>query len=586
MSSYGNPQQHNIDPGQPVPQQPYGYQPQAYVEQAPPTANAGGQPPYQPPGGYTPGPPPGPRPRRRGPIVLASVLAVALVAAIGAFVFFQFVWTSGPDPAERFPSTASMYVEVNFDPSFDQTPKLLERLNKFEGLDYDDTNDMLADLLEEAGLDDIDGEDDLGWLGRRHGLAMWEHDGAPYGVVNLASTDSDAAQAGLDKIRESAELTEDQWAYSVGDDSVLMVVGDQGAAAALEAAESEAGSAPLSESDAYSEARSWLEGDQLLVYWLDVNAVTEMAEAMGEDDLGAVESVYSGNLIAGFSAFDDGFELSYRLFGDQDDPWTGSETLLDDMGRLPAADFAASADIPENLAEVAEEWMSELEGMSGDGETAVEPDVEGGPLTDDEYAEYQALDEQWWNDTLAAEDEARYAELEERYWNYGTEDEPMYTEDDGYGADMASAFGSIEEVVDLLSGAQLSLTADFPAEGEEFDPESIFASVLLADDRAAELESLVDDMSGGEALPEGVEVDGSQLSFQGGNVGDGHLADDDRFADFAEVAPDSAALAVWVDMTDLTEYEEFHEAEPLSAFAWAHGTVDGDGTGVARLYIK
>src|SRR5690606_5031729 len=121
--------------------------------------------------------------------------------------------------------------------------------------------------------------------------------------------------------------------------------------------------------------------------------------------------------IVGLSAFDDGFELSYRLFGDEDDPWTGSETLLDDMGRMPASDVVAVADIPDDLAEVTEGWMSEL-----GGETATEPAEGPGPLTDEEYEEYLELEEQWWNDTLAPEDEERYAELEERYWAYGTED--------------------------------------------------------------------------------------------------------------------------------------------------------------------
>ncbi|GAB3992432.1 hypothetical protein GCM10029992_01360 [Glycomyces albus] len=41
---------------------------------------------------------------------------------------------------------------------------------------------------------------------------------------------------------------------------------------------------------------------------------------------------------------------------------------------------------------------------------------------------------------------------------------------------------------------------------------------------------------------------------------------------------------MWVDLEWAGEYEP--EMEPLSAFAFAHGTVDGDDTGVARLYLK
>ncbi|MCH7232039.1 hypothetical protein L0U85_14410 [Glycomyces sp. L485] len=584
MSSYNGPQQYNAGP-EPGPYGPQ--QPRPYVEQQPPPPNAGGQPPYPPPGAYTPMPPPPPRPRRRGTVVLASVLSIALLAGIGAFVFFNHVWTSGPDPAERFPSSAAMYVEVNFDPSFDQTPKLLEHLNKFEGLDYDDTDDMLADLLEEAGLDDVDAEEDLAsWLGRRHGFAVWEYDGKPYGVVNLASTDAEAAESGLEKIRTAAGVATEEWAFSVGDDSVLMVLGDGGAREALAAAESEAGASPLSESDGYEQARSWLDGDQLLVYWIDTEGVADIAAAMGEEEeFAAFETMYSGDLIAGLSAFDDGFELSYRLFGDQDDPWTGSEDLLDDMAALPAGDIAAVADLPDELAELSEEWMSELEG-DGAAETGeAHPEGEG-PLTDQEYAEYQELDDQWWNDTLAAEDQARYEELENRYWQYGTEDEPNSYEDYSTGPDFEEAFGSVKEFTDLLSGARLSFSASFPAEGEDFDPETVFASVVLAGDQAEALEALISEHAGEEELPEGIEVDGSTLSFEGADVEEGRLGDDDRFADFAAGAPDSAALAVWVDMSDVVEYEDLEGAEPLSAFAWAHGTVDGDGTGLARLYLE
>jgi hypothetical protein len=469
-----------------------------------------------------------------------------------------------------------MYAEFNFDPSFDQTPKLLEHLNKFDGLDYEDTDDIIAEILEESGLEGVDAEKDISsWLGRRHGMAAWEHDAAMYLVVNLASTDADAAEAGLEKIRESAEADADQWAYTVNDDSVLMVFGDEDAPAALEAAQSEAESSPLSNSADYEQARSWLEGDQLIVTWIDVNAFLDMAETMGDEEaLASVESLYTGHGIVGLSAFDDGFELSYRLFGDEDDPWTGSEELLAAMGEMPGSDVALTAEIPEDLAALTEELTSELEGSGGSG---------GAALTAAEYEEYLELDEQWWNDTLAPEDEERYEELEDRYWRYGTEQDPW---DGGYGTGTDEIIDSAQEIFDLISGAQLSLALDLPEGDGDFDPETLFVSMVLADDRAAELEQLIDDLSSGEELPPGTEVDGSEISYTGGDVAGGTLADDDRFASFAEAAPDKAALGVWIDLKDMHTYEGLAEAEPLSAFAWAHGTVDGDGTGLARLYLK
>ncbi|WP_199040586.1 hypothetical protein [Glycomyces salinus] len=558
MSSYNNPQQYRFEPnGQPPqpPQQPppqYQHQPyqqpgqpqyqqpppgpppvQPYVEGAPPVAPGGGQPPHFPPGAYTPAPPPPPRPRRRGRVAIASILSVALLLGVGAFVFFQFVWTTGPDPAERFPSSTSMYAEINLDPSFDQTPKLLEHLSRFEGADFDDTDDFWQQLIDESGLEGVEAERDLtSWLGRRHGVAMWEHDGSPYAVVNLASTDADAAREGMERLVEAAGAPEEELAYTVNEDSVLIVGGAGNAQAALEAVQTEAETSPLSDSSGYDEARSWLDGDQLLVYWIDADAVTEMAAAMGEEeDLAGFEEAFSGHAIMGVSAFDEGFELTYRHFGTEDSIWTGSEDLMDNFGELPASGFAVSADIPDDLSEATEEWMDEFEDLTSN--------------------------------------------------DYCVEDE-----DYGYGEDCGSTggmFTGADEIIDLLSGAQLSFAADVPSNGSDFDPETILFRAILSEDRAQDLEDLVAEATEGE-MPEGVEVDGSELTYQGANVADGTLADDSRFGSFADAAPDNTALAVWVDLEWAGEYES--EVEPLSAFAFAHGTVDGDDTGVARLYLK
>ncbi|GAB3992435.1 hypothetical protein GCM10029992_01370 [Glycomyces albus] len=424
---------------------------QPYVEGAPPVAPGGGQPPHFPPGAYTPAPPPPPQPRRRGRIAIASILSVALLLGVGAFVFFQFVWNTGPDPAERFPSTASMYAEINLDPSFDQTPKLLEHLSQFEGVDFDDTDDMWQDLIDQSGLEGVEAERDISsWLGRRHGFAMWEHEGAPYAVVNLASTDADAAQEGMDRIVEAAGVSEEELAYTVTEDSVLLVGGEGDVQGALDAVQTEAESSPLSDASGYDEARSWLDGDQLLVYWIDADAVTEMAAAMGEEeDLSGIEDL-SGHAIMGVSAFDEGFELTYRHFGAEDSIWTGSEDLMDNFAELPASDIAVSADIPDDLSEVTEEWMDEFENLTSS--------------------------------------------------DYCVEDE-----DYGYGGDCGSSggmFSGAEEVIDLLSGAQLSLVADVPSDGSEFDPETVLFKAILSEDRAQDLEDLVAEATEGE-MPEG-----------------------------------------------------------------------------------
>jgi hypothetical protein len=594
MSSDANPQYQQY-PGPPSGPQyaqqppPGAYQPAQqpvpYIES--PQQGGGGQPPYLPPGAYVPVPPPPPRGGRGAKVAVAAILSVVLIAAVGAVVLFKFVLKGGPDPAESFPASASMYLEVNLDPSFDQTPKLLEHLSKFEDLDYDTTDDLLADLLEESGLEGVDAEEDLSsWLGNRHGLAMWDFNEQPYAVVSLASTDSGKAEDGLAKIRAAAGVEEDQMAYTVEDDHVLMVVGETGAADALDAAKSEAGSDPLSASSGYDEARSWLDGDQLAVYWVDMDAVAELAELTGES-AELFSQFYSGQLIAGFSAFDEGFELSYRLFGAEDDPWTGSEDLLAGMGDLPAADFAATAHVPENIGELADEALGAYEDLYA-GDAAAEPaQPAADPLTAEEYTEYLELETLYYAGTLTAEQETRYWELDARYWSAGTVEDP-WVDDYDYGPTPEEIRAQVTEFTDLLAGASLSFAGDFSAD-EGVNPESMLLSALLADDRAADLQALVEEFVAeeGGTLPEGITSEGSEISYTGSETASGTLSEDPRFSDFAAAAPDRSAAAVWIDFAAAAETfpEDFEGAQALSAFAWAHGSDDGDGTGVLRLYL-
>jgi hypothetical protein len=517
---------------------------------------------------------------------VAAILSVVLLAAVGAVVLFKFVLDRGPDPAESFPATASMYVELNLDPSFDQTPKLLDHLQKFEDLEeYEDTDALVEAFVDESGVEGVDAAEDISsWLGLRHGLATWEYEDETYAVLSLASTDANAAEEGMAQIRAASGGDESSFDYTVEDDHVLIVIGETDADKALAAAESEAADQPLAESDDYAEARSWLDGDQILVHWTDMDAVGDLAEMTTGSESDAVEDLYSGHLIYGFSAFDQGFEVTYRMFGDADHRWTGTDGLIDGMGELPASDFALAAYVPENVDEIAQGWLGFFEEFYGVDATATDVVVEA-PLTDAEYAEYTELDEQYWAGTLAAEDEERYWELDGRYWAAGTEDEPWVEET--YGPDFGEIETAVGDFTDLLAGATLSGGGNFSAE-DDVDPDSLHFAAHLAEDRAQELEDLITTWSEGEPLPEGVEVDGSELSYTGSAVADGTLAEDDRFRDFAGLAPAQCSVGAWVDFTRAAEEypDDFDGLEPLSAFAWAHGIEDGDGTGVMRLYLK
>jgi hypothetical protein len=386
------------------------------------------------------------------------------------------------------------------------------------------------------------------------------------------------------QIRAAAAAEEDQLAYTVEDDHVLVVIGETGAADALAAAESEAADEPLANSGDYTEARSWLDEDQLLVHWIDMEAMGDLAELTTGTESEAVKDLYSGHIIYGLSAFDQGFQLTYRMFGDADHRWTGTEGLVASTGELPASDVAVSAYVPENIDEITQGWLGFFEEFYGvDAEAEAEP--VGAPLTDAEYAEYLELEAQYYDGTITAEDETRYWELDARYWSAGTEDEPYVEET--YGPDLGEIETAVGDFAGLLAGATLSGGGTFSA-SDEIDPDSLYFAAHLAEDRAQELEELITTWSEGEPLPEGIEVDGSELSYTGSATADGTLADDERFSDFADQAPGQCSVVAWVDLARAGEEfpDDFDGVDPLSAFAWAHGAVDGDGTGVMRLYLK
>jgi hypothetical protein len=310
----------------------------------------------------------------------------------------------------------------------------------------------------------------------------------------------------------------------------------------------------------------------------------DLAEMTTGAEAESLEDLYSGQVIYGLSAFDQGFQLTYRMFGDTEHPFTGTDGLMAAAGDLPASDVAVAAYVPENIDEITQGWLGFFEDFYGvDAEATAEP--AGAPLTDAEYAEYLELETQYYDGTITADDETRYRELDARYWSAGTEDEPYVEET--YGPDFGEMESAVGDFADLLAGATLTGGGNFSAD-EEFDLDSLHFAAHLTDDRAQELEDLITTWSEGEPLPEGYEVDGSSLTYTGAATADGTLADDERFSDFADQAPGQCAVVAWVDLARAGEEfpEDFEGLEPLSALAWAHGSTDGDGTGVMRLYLK
>ncbi|QSB05913.1 hypothetical protein [Natronoglycomyces albus] len=592
-------------PTQPQPTQPQ-YPPPGMQQPTQPymTAPAGGQPPMGPPPmgmGYGPmGPPP--KKGNGGKIAIASVLALVLVLGVGGFFLFTNVLKGGPDPAETLPASAGFYMEVNLDPSFDQTPKLLRLMNKFDEVDIaEDRDQAIIDLFNEHAEVDFDPDADLvSWLGNRGAMAIWSDGDDPYVVFSLSSTDDSAAEAGMKRIVETSDIEPGELAYEVSDGSVLIVAGDDNAEAALSKVQTESASAPMSDSAGYNEAKGWLSGDQLITFWADLDELQESgyAEIFGGEDFAELtnDDDFTGSIIMGFRAFDDGFETQYRVYSDDEAMLPGDSDLLNRMGELPAAPLAASLTLPEDLPQQTEDFIGLFEELAmGPGDSMDDWDTgwddydREGALTDAEWDELQELQLMWDEDIMSLSNEEfdRYLELDTRYILYGLE-----SDNPGGAGDPIGAGGpDFQELMEILAGSNVTVAVGGNADADEF------AIELAANLKSGQGDALDQWLhSAGLATgPDAGSLDGDRYTLSEGNLNYDSLANDSRFTSFAADAPGNAALALWIDIAEFENSlipsdpwsdSESSDVAPLTVFAWAHGAEDGDDVGLVRMYLE
>src|SRR5690348_4643786 len=145
------------------------------------------------------------RGRRRGVLIGASVLAVALVGG-GAALAASKLGGGGAQPDEAVPASAVGFVAVDLDPSAGQKVDFLRFARKFPdartaiGSD-DDVRKALFEALKKDGQIKGDWSSDVApWLGDRAGFAVLPPaaDGEdPSALVVLAVTDAGKAKAGI-----------------------------------------------------------------------------------------------------------------------------------------------------------------------------------------------------------------------------------------------------------------------------------------------------------------------------------------------------------------------------------------------------
>jgi hypothetical protein len=219
----------------------------------------------------------------------------AAVVVVGAALLVLPACGGKTDETKRAagitPANAVAFLSVNLDPSIDQKRNLLSIARRFPDAreevqgEFEDARDgLLAELVEDTGLDfERDVEP---WLGNEVALAVLPPAAGddPQFVAMIESDDEAKAKAALDKAATDEDFT---GAYRVLGDFVVVTEGSDDAAekAALDqiAAQSERDSGDLATSDAFNDVVDELAGDRLLLAWVDMKKVVELAGDLGEE---------------------------------------------------------------------------------------------------------------------------------------------------------------------------------------------------------------------------------------------------------------------------------------------------------------
>jgi hypothetical protein len=549
--------------------------------------------------------------RRWSPIIFASAAAVALVVSVGVFIGNRLLF-GGPQPDERMPSSVVAYVSLDLNPGLDQTRKLLKIAEKMPQTGTDkQPRAALEDALDDLDLDAVDVKRDVaGWLDSRVAAALWmDGNHSMYALIAARSTDDAAAAAGLGRIKNAAD---GKLGFTVTDGWVLVAIDADGtrgdAQAAADAAAAEATATPLSTSAKYAEARTWLEADQVAVFFADYDVYRQaLRSQLDREQLTPATSVEfsdmstmpTGTMIAGLRAQDDGLSVRFRTFGGTQRPAAAVPDAVGKLGALPAGTaIGVVARLPEgtDLSPFASFVLPSLLGSeSGDFE-----EVESGsPLTPAEEDELDALMEKQMSGSLTKAQEQRLEELMDKAIavpsathltpaeqeelqrllsksNPTEADQKRITELLGVPTLPGTTGTAWDDLLGSLSGALVTVSASGLGAKPAFRAVVEYATAPDAK-TAKRLTGLSDD----EVT---VKLDGTTLSLQSTVfTGTGRLADDPLYRKATAAVPaGDTQTAVYVDLTRLVPAEDRGE---LGAFQAILLVVGSDNSGLARVMI-
>lgn len=228
--------------------------------------------------------------KSRPALLIALAVVAALVIGGGAWAATRMLGGGGDQPASALPEETAAYVRLDIDP---QVGQKIAAVRFFEGLDPEvrevlEGEDIRAQAFEWMAEEDqafaaINYEEDIEpWLGDRLALGVVPNGSdEPYFGIALQIKDEEAADAGLTKLQEATEASEDglDW-YFHGDYAVLTTTDAVGTMQE----KTEAGT--LADKDTFSEDMEALGDEGVLSAWVDAEPLATLADTtLAEESL-------------------------------------------------------------------------------------------------------------------------------------------------------------------------------------------------------------------------------------------------------------------------------------------------------------
>lgn len=211
------------------------------------------------------------RSRRRGLVFGAAATVLALVAAGGVVLSVRLAG-GGRQPESLAPRSTFAFVKVDLDPAANQKLAIRDFSSKFPDAPKAQAEDIIERLIAEAleNDDDVKFDQDIKpWLGRRAAIAGFADSAGKPQVIAIVQSDDDAeAKRSLQRIADREREAGDRPAYAVHKGYVVFAEEQSVADQAVRDAEA----AALPENKTFRSDVEELDGDQVVVGWVDVEA--------------------------------------------------------------------------------------------------------------------------------------------------------------------------------------------------------------------------------------------------------------------------------------------------------------------------